>query len=253
MTGYLGVLGNMFPIIPASSTSIASPDRFIFQEARTRRWAFVSTPPGKELRTWEVNTDLLSTSEAGLLEELRSGVWGLGPFIFIPCEAHDTNILTPAQSVLTGVGSAGSLVTASRERVKAAVGLNGTTSVFTNAPVIPGLPLTLSLDVAGASTSLELRFLTSGNALVGSKQYVKESALAERVSFGVLSVPSGAAKAELSVAGAVAIARPQLTWTAQRMPWSAGRGASQVVIQNAKTQALGPGWFRGDVKIVEVG
>lgn len=250
MAGHIGTLAHLLPAIPTTDSSIALADRFSFQEAPSKRWAFV-TEKGARLRRWDISTDLLSSEEAGVLTELAEGAWGLGPFIFIPCPAHDSNVLTPAQSLLEGVANAGPVALPGGGTAPRSVVGGQTVTLADKVPVMPGKPVTVSLYIAGGSAAVSFKTLTGST--VGSRPLTPTGDLMQRVSATAPSVPATARYATITATGYTALARPQLSWTAETVPWAAGGGASQVIIQNSSPTPMRGGWSSASTQIVEVG
>ncbi len=64
MTGYLGTTARMVAAVPASAQSEARPDRFVIQQAASRRWAFdTARRGGVQGREWAVELGLLDAVE----------------------------------------------------------------------------------------------------------------------------------------------------------------------------------------------
>ena len=250
MVGHIGTLAHLLPAIPTTDSSIARADRFSFQEAPNKRWAFV-TEKGARLRRWDIATDLISPEEAGALTELAEGAWGHGPFIFVPCPAHGSNVLTPAQSLLEGVANAGPVSLPGGGTAPRSVVGGATVTLADKVPVIPGKPVTVSLYMAGGSATVSFKTLTGST--VGSRPLTPTGDLIQRVTVTAPSVPATARYATITATGYTALARPQLSWTSAPVPWAAGGGAAQVVIQNGSLIPLRENWSKSSISIVEVG
>lgn len=250
MSGHIGTLAHLLPALPTLDAATSSADRFTIQETANKRWAFVAIQ-GARLRTWGVDTAALSSEQAGAIQELSEGAWGHGPFVFVPCPAHDSNVLTPAQSLLEGVANGGPAALPGGGFAPRTV-VGGQTIVLADkVPVIPGKPVTISLYMAGGSATVSFKTLAGGT--VGSRTITAPDGPLQRISAVVQAVPSTARYATITATGYTALARPQLSWTAEAVPWSAGATANQVIIQNSSPAYLGAGWSKANMQIVEVG
>lgn len=250
MAGHIGTLAHLLPALPTREMQVSATDRFAFQEAPNRRWAF-ATSQGPRLRTWQVDTTALTSEQAGALAELAEGAWGYGPFIFVPCSAHGSNVLTPAQSQLEGVANSGPVTLPNGIVAPRSVVGGASVTLADKVPVIPGKPVTVSLYMAGGSATVSFKNLT-GSA-VGSRPLTPTGDLIQRVSVTAPSVPATARYATITATGYTALARPQLSWTSEPVPWAAGGGAAQVVIQNSSPTPMRGGWSSASTQIVEVG
>lgn len=250
MAGHIGTLAHLLPALPTREMQVSAADRFAFQEAPNRRWAF-ATSKGPRLRTWQVDSTALTSEQAGALAELAEGAWGYGPFIFIPCPAHDSNVLTPAQSLLEGVANAGPVVLPGGGTAPRSVVGGASVTLADKVPVMPGKPVTVSLFMAGGSAMVSFKNLTGST--VGSRPLTPTGDLMQRVTVTAPSVPATARYATITATGYTALARPQLSWTSAPVPWAAGGGASQVVIHNSSPTPMRGGWSNASTQIVEVG
>ena len=255
MTGYLGTTARMVPAVPTSAQSEDRPERFTIMATASKRWAFDTARNGVTPRAWSVDLGLLDASEMAVLDEFVQGAWGPGPFRWVSCAAHDSNVLTPAQSVLAGLDAGSGMDTAAGYAPRSMVG-PGTDVLAERVPVIPGEPVTVTVDTTGAAT-LTVVF-RRGTGTVDSRQTVAATGvLAQRLTYTAPFVPALARTVDIEVSGHTRAARPQVTWTAEARPWAPGRGAESVVIQQG---ALDPvvinrqgGYWAGSVSLVEVG
>lgn len=251
MTGRIGTLANLLPILPESSHSLTHSDNFTFVESPGARWAFRSKNSLKK-RTWEVDFDVLKPSELGALMELANGAWGVEPKYFVSCAAHDNNVLTPSQSYLGGVANGGVLNTTDSVSPVSLVG-GALTTIASKVPVAPGLPLSVQVDASGATT-LRVILLNSTGGVVSTKEVSSDGVLMQKVGLSIPVVPANARYANITVSGFTAVAHPQVTWT--RKPpknWCSGLGASSVVVEAPSYQSITSKHFGSSIKIVEVG
>lgn len=256
MTGYLGTTARMVPVAPASAQSEARPDRFVVQEAASRRWAFDTTRRGGvQARSWAVDLALLDAGEMAALDEFVQGAWGPGPFRWVSCAAHDTNVLTPAQSILAGLDAGSGMDTAGGYAPRSVLG-PGAVVLAEQVPVIPGQPVTVAVDVTGAA-ELTVVFRNGAGGVVSAPAREATGTLAQRLSYTALSVPAMARSVDVQVSGHLRASRPRVTWTAELRPWAPGRGAESVVIQSGVADPLAlnraGGYWSGSLSLVEVG
>lgn len=250
MAGHIGTLAHLLPALPTREAPVAANDRFALQEAADKRWAFVQSR-GPRLRTWQVDSTALTSEQAGALAELAEGAWGYGPFIFVPCPAHSSNVLTPAQSLLEGVANGGPVALPGGGAAPRSVVGGASVTLADRVPVIPGKPVTVSLFMAGGSATVSFKNLAGST--VGSRPLTPTGNLMQRVTVTTPSVPATARYATITATGYTTLARPQLSWTAEPVPWAAGGGAAQVVIQNSSPTPTRGGWSNANTQIVEVG
>lgn len=256
MTGYLGTTARMVPVAPASAQSEGRPERFVVQEAANRRWAFdTARRGGVQARSWAVDLGLLDAAEMAVVDEFVQGAWGPGPFRWISCAAHDSNVCTPGQSTLAALDAGSGMDTAAGWSPRSVVG-PGAVVLAGLVPVIPGRPVTVSVDTTGAAT-LTLVFRSGSGVAVSSVSQAATGTLAQRLSRTVPSVPATARTVDVQVSGHTRAARPQVSWTADVRPWAPGRGAESVVIQSgaADPVVINPagGYWSGSLNLIEVG
>lgn len=256
MTGYLGSTARMVPAVPAAAQSEVRPERFAVQATASKRWAFdTSRRGGVRPREWSVDLGLLDAREMAVLDEFVQGAWGPGPFRWVSCAAHDTNVLTPAQSVLAGLDAGTGMDTAAGYAPRSVIG-PGAAVLAERVPVIPGRAATVAVDVSGAATlRAVLRNGTGG--VVSTLTATATGTPAQRLTLSIPAVPATARTVDVEVSGHIRAARPQVTWTADARPWAPGRGAESVVIQQGAIDpiVINPrgGYWAGSVNLVEVG
>ena len=191
-------------------------------------------------RSWSVDVRGALAGELSGLEAFTSGAWGAGPWHWVSVQAQQGNLLTPREAALLDFGSSGSLSAAgpildadgewAARSVSVSLGA-GWVPVFAGIPVIPGRAVTFSADVQG----------TSGDALALS--FMDASGSAIRAAYGgevwggmartsvTETAPPGAASVRVGVRpGVTRLARPQVTWTAGPVPYSAGHGCRAAVV-----------------------
>lgn len=256
MTGYLGTTARMVPAVPASAQSEARPDRFVVQQAASRRWAFdAARRGGVQGREWAVELALLDAAEMSAVDEFVQGAWGPGPFRWVSCAAHDTNVLTPGQSILAALDAGTGMDTVTGWSPRSVLG-PGPVLLAERVPVIPGRPVTVAVDVSGAAT-LTVVFRNGTGGVVSTQARAAVGTLAQRLTYTAPSVLATARTVDVQVSGHTRASRPQVTWTRDARPWAPGRGAEAVVIQSGVVDpvAINPagGYWSGSVSLIEVG
>lgn len=255
MTGHLGTLARMVPVVPTAAQREVTPDRYLVQDARARRWAFdTARPDGTMLRTWDIDLGLLDQREAGLLREVLHGAWGPGPWRWVPCSAHDTNVLTPQQSLLSGVSVSGGTEGVDAWMPRARTGPSAVT-LAAGVPVIPGDPVTVAVEASGAAT-VTVTWRNAAGASLGTVTASGTGTLMQRITKTVIA-PVEARSLDLAVSGHVYAGRPQVTWTNHVVPWTVGGGAEQVLVQTGSVDLVAlvrsGSYWGGALQIVEVG
>ena len=256
MTGYLGTTARMVPVAAASAQSEARPDRFVVQQAASRRWAFdTARRGGVQGREWAVDLGLLDAAEMSAMDEFVQGAWGPGPFRWVSCAAHDSNVLTPGQSILASLDAGAGMDTVSGWSPRSVLG-PGRVVLAERVPVIPGRPVTVTVDTTGAAT-LTVVFRNGTGGIVSTQTRTATGTLAQRLIYSAPSVLSTARTVDIEVSGHVRASRPQATWTREARPWVPGRGAEAVVIQSgvADPLVINPtgGYWSGSLSLIEVG
>lgn len=256
MTGYLGTTARMVPVAPASAQSEARSDRFVVQQAASRRWAFdTARRGGVQGREWGVDLGLLDAAEMSVVDEFVQGAWGPGPFRWVSCAAHDSNVLTPGQSILALLDSGTGMDTAAGWAPRSVLG-PGRVVLAERVPVIAGIPVTVAVETTGAAT-LTVVFRSGAGGIVSTQTVAASGTLAQRLVYSAPSVLSTARTVDIEVSGHIRAARPQVTWTRGPRPWVPGRGAEQVIIQSGVSDpvVINPagGYWSGSLSLIEVG
>lgn len=256
MTGYLGTTARMVPVAPASAQSEVRPERFVVQAAASRRWAFdTARRGGVQSREWAVELGLLDAAEMSAVDEFVQGAWGPGPFRWVSCAAHDSNVLTPGQSILASLDAGTGVDTVTGWSPRSVLGPSPVL-LAERVPVIPGRPVTVAVETSGAAT-LTVVFRNGSGGVVSTQTRAAVGTLAQRITYTAPAVVSTARTVDVQVSGHTRASRPQVTWTADARPWAPGRGAEQVLIQSGSTDPLvinrRGGYWAGSVSLVEVG
>lgn len=246
MTVYLGSLGRLVPIeCGAEQVSLAPRNRF---ETSLEGRVFAQVIPVAR-RSWALRIGVASA--LGTLRDFVSGAWGVGPFVWVSDEASAGNVLTPSQADLTvppsNTAAAGPRRDSAGEWAATSLlssytGAAGT-RVITDVPVVPGVPVTASLDVsrfpAGAAPRMVLRTVT---ATGGFNQSALVTGAAvdgmQRISAS-LTPDALAASARIYIMSDVQyLTRPQVTWTSVPVPFHPGAGCAQAVVGDMSSTIL---------------
>lgn len=254
---YIGTRGRLFPVEWSSALSESHEPRYTVQSARSKRWAFVSARAGgTAFREWSVSVSGRNAS-ASVLVGFAQGAYGPGPFVWAPVAAHASNLCLPGESLLTGAAGAG-MDAVDGWAPRSALG-PASVVLASTVPVLPGSPVTGTVDVTGSDAVLELVFRNATGGVVATVSQVAERATVHRLSRVVPAVPAAARTVDLVVRGHVAVSRPQVTWTDSVVPWAVGAGARDVVVTDVSRDlkvidvASGDSWWDLTAKITEVG
>lgn len=234
MAGYIGELGRMHKILWPTPVKVTNPTRYEVQSAPSRRWAFVSSPASARRREWSLEVTG-TNAETAELAQLVAGAFGDGPWVFISDEAAVTNVLTPEESMLSGVANAGAADGVGGVGARSRTG-GGPIAIAEACPCIPGEPVTVTVDMSGAAGVLVVQPVNAAGQPVGSAVTARPSGeLMERVSVVIPALPLGACAVKIQTRGSTTVTRPQVTWTDGPVPWDMGAGAASVIIEEAQT------------------
>lgn len=234
MAGYIGPLGRMIKILWPTPVKVTNPTRYATKDAQARRWAFVASPASAPRREWSLEVTG-TNAETAELAQLVAGAFGEGPWVFVPDEATVTNVLTPAESMLAGVANAGAVDAVGGAGGRSHTG-GGLVTIAEACPCIPGEPVTVTVDMAGASGVLTVQPVNAAGQPAGPARTVRPSSeLMQRVSVTIPALPLSARAVKIQTRGASTVARPQVTWTDGPVPWDMGAGAASVIIEEAQT------------------
>ena len=240
---YLGTLGRMMPIKCPTQQQVAPAERYTFNTTLGGTVKAQAGPPGR--RTWAIGLGQLTTpSDVGALMDFATGVWGSGPFWFVPADAPIVNLLTPDAAschpdsliLRNGAELLGS--------PPLALGADGfaARSVWKNrdgiaafggpVPIVSGQLVTGSAWVAGAGT-LRLIFVDQhGAEIVSTDSPAAGWSTPQRLS-ATARAPRTAAGVQLAITGLITqAARPAITWTPTAYEWGDGQGCDKAIIHN---------------------
>ena len=239
---YLGALGRLVRVPGTASEDVDRAARYVESttvEGRRRVQALAFTP-----RSWSVSVPVQYGDQTAPVEAFMTGAWGRGPWHWVPVAAQLGNMLTPAQASLedhltpNGIGEGGPVQDADGVWAPRSVSVSipGTAAVLVrNIPVIEGQPVTYSADVQrrtgtpgltigfygadGASTGVLIGYGTAANGM-------------QRMSLSG-TVPAGTVEMGIGVhTNTARLTRPQVTWTAEPVPYASGHGCRTAVIDS---------------------
>ena len=223
---FIGSSGRLVEVPFTASEGTSRDSRVITKVSAEGRRRAVVRP--RTSRSWSVSVNAQTGLEAGPLREFVEGAWGGGPWHWVTVEAQHGNLLTPGESILSGVGSQGGAVQLPTGWAPRTSVVSGT--AFDGIPVLPGRPVTLSMHLTGSASLL---LLNASGATVGSTG-LSGSGM-RRVS-ATLTPPASAVSARVTVSGT--IARPQVTWTAKPVEWTHGAGCRAAVVTGYSSDLL---------------
>lgn len=229
MTGWIGTPAKMHEFLWPVSLKEGIPTRYAVQQAAAKSWAFVTSPPATRNREWSVELDG-TNADSAIIRSFLHGAYGPGPFHFISEAASLTNALTPAQSLLVGVSNGGSVATTDGGHSPGSVVGGALTVLADKVPVLPGEPVTVSVEASGATELIiQPRTVTGANA-GGAKTVKADGLLMQRIHAVIPAIPSTAQTITISVKGFNQLARPQVVWADKPSPWDVGGGADSVIL-----------------------
>lgn len=256
--GYIGTAAHLLPITYITSESVQRESRYEIQAAPAASYAFVKTSPLAGKRSW--NVEIIGDSATiSAVTALHDGAFGNGPFVFITETAALTNLLTPAQSLLAGVSNGGPITVANGSRAAGSASGGAQVVIADRVPVVPGRPVTVSVDASGATELIvQPQSVTGANA--GAAKVEKASGnLMQRVHATIPVVPATARYVKVSVRGYLQVAQPQVRLAHKPARWVPGAGAHSVVLGDLSCSPLvfdestGEMWGSMSLKILEVG
>ena len=191
------------------------------------------------LREWQCELPLATPEGARHLKALASGVFGLGPFSWVPVQATTTNVMSLGASMpgpshaswqgpgvasgawsLPGMGLVRHSVVADGQRITMGIGT----------PVVAGMPLTGAAWISGSGVVWAQTVDRSG-AIVDMASTRVTGTYPVRVSATIPAVSPEAVSARVRVTEATQLALPSLAWTDQLEEWAPGGGSNQVVVE----------------------
>lgn len=241
---YLGTPGRMIGIKCPASQSLDHDERYTFQNTLEGRRKAQTRPLGR--RTWSLQTsDATTPADVGTLMQFVSGAWGSGPFVFVPADAPNTNLLTPEASlcdpleVTLATGGAvldtPPMVTPDGVFARSYVKSTANSLFFGKyrVPVLGG-PVTGSAYVLGAGGAVQISWYDTTGAVMNTVvSSVKSTAGTVVRSYLTATPPVGAVSCMLSVnASATQACAPQLVAGHMLLAWADGQGCGKAVVHS---------------------
>lgn len=232
---YLGTPGDMFLFAQVrGSQSVATSRATSYKETLGGRLRAQVSP--QVLREWSCSMPMSVPSESARLTGLASGLYGLGPFAWVPVAATASNVLSLGASMPgpTHQSWTGDAVPSGAWRipgmgvVRHSLLVDGAAVSFRDAPVHSGFPVTGSVFASGGRVALDV-FDDMGALVMSAGQDAGQDP--GRVSVTIANLPDGAASARLSVTGAQQVALPAVSWTGDLREWVPGGGSNSVFIE----------------------
>lgn len=263
----MDMLGARFNTLVGVGWAEPSPQstygRYTTMDSPTKRWAYVAAPLRHLFRReWDLMIPHQGTAEHAAFQEFLQGVWGRGPFHYVPDSAFTTNMLTPQQSLLNFTGNS-----ASGQR--AIDGVTATTRSLTSdsmrffVPVWDGYAndLDFSIEAKGSGQIRRIYQKKNDDVLVWSLEDFTGSG----ANFTRHTLPLWGSdqvyRVGVDVRGFTSVTRPQVRHAdAPDQGWAVGQSAEKVILQEAewthRTQtrgACGSAYSETAVTLVEVG
>ena len=202
-------------------------------------------------RSWSVDVSGASAGELSGLEAFAQGAWGHGPWHWVSVAAQTGNLLTPREALLLDRAGVSSASVQDAGPVRDSDGgwsprsvtvsiASGWVALVRGVPVIPGVPFTFSCDVQGSTLpgQVQVAFYDAAGTQVSAESASAPNAGMHRVS-ATATVPAGAVSATVGVRSQTRVAtRPQVTWTAGPVPFSAGHGCRSAVVDGVSSDLL---------------
>ena len=244
---YLGSLGRLIGLPCASQERTVAAPRYVeeFTVEGARRVQVRPVAP----RSWAVDVSGASAGELSGLEAFAQGAWGHGPWHWVSVAAQSGNLLTPRESLLLDRAGVSSASVQDAGPVRDSDGnwsprsvtvtiASGWVALVRGVPVIPGMPFTFSCDVQGVNPQVHVGFQDAAGGVLASHIQAGSGTSMQRVSSSSV-VPAGAVEAYVGVRSTVTRAcRPQVTWTAGPVPFSAGHGCRSAVVDGVSSDLL---------------
>lgn len=248
MNAYLGQLGRLVPIYSNPSMEVSGIPARTFQTTLEGRVKAQVRPVGR--RSWTLSAAYASPGEVAALLDFATGVWGNGPFAWVPPTAPAINMLAPdvascgLEAIRTSNASmAGPLLLPDGSWAGRSL-LNSDTSELMffgpgTIPVVAGGTVTASAYVVGAGAKCAVQFRDSAGEFVSSKYSTQSGVAGSSIRLSVTAeVPPNAVSCAVFGANTIRGARPALTWTDHANEWGPGEGCSKAIVEAVSREAL---------------
>lgn len=198
------------------------------------------------LREWKCELPLATPEEARHLKALTSGVFGLGPFAWVPVQATTTNVMSlgasmpgPSHASWSGAGDpSGAWQVPGMGLVRHSVLPDGELiTLGEGTPVVPGMPLTGAAWIGGSGV-VWVQTVDAAGSIVDNAKTQVDGTEPVRVSATVPVVSAAAVSARVRVTESAQVGLPSLAWSAELAGWAPGGGSTQVVIEGFDADLL---------------
>lgn len=231
-TPLIGPPGGLIQLHGSSSVDVSRPGRVTKRVALSGRVTAQRGPAPR--REWSVDVSSAYPEHFQALQQMEAGLLGPGPYSFYDEYAQVTNMLSPAQSVMSpglwsggaqgGAGTAGDGTPYLRSIT---AGIGATVSLVDPVAVPGGFPLTVAAYLSthpANSATLHFDELDPEGTVVGSHQAsigADQHAVRTNVSIvtGLRTV-----RIRVRVVGALMTSLPSVTLTDRPLPWGYGAG-----------------------------
>ena len=238
---YLGAPGSMRLFAHLKGSSSESSARASSSKVTLGGRQRVQVSP-QVLREWSCSLPMATPEESQHLKALASGVFGLGPFAWVPVQATATNVLSlgasmpgPSHHSWSGVGdAAGAWRVPGMGLVRhSVIADGGLITLAEGTPCVEGMPLTGAVHVSspGRAVVYVQTVDAAGAILDNYSQEVESPVTPQRVSTTIPAVSAGAVSARVRVTGATQVGLPSISWTPQAAAWVPGGGSTQVIVE----------------------
>lgn len=245
---YLGSLGRLVPLRCASTERVGATARYLPQTAidGSRRAQVVPATP----RTWDVSWGVETPADVAALSAFTSGAWGNGPWHWVSVRAQHGNVLTPREAMLldfwpTGALTVGGPVHVNGVRAPRSLLHNRTSGwspVFRDVPVVPGRPVTWAAEINSAGVfapRLVLTLVDAAGATISNTYGTGAVTSAVQKVAVTVTPPANAVAFHASLDyTATRMIRPQVTWTAGPVEYSAGHGCRSAIVDGMSEDVI---------------
>lgn len=244
MSQYLGPLGGLVRVPCASELQVSRDSRYRVSMS-VEGVARAQLAPTPLPRLWSLAVGAESPGALDIVEGFALGLYGRGPFTWVPDDAAALSALTPAQSALRNLGPefapAGPVtVDGVSLPVSASVSVPSSWRGLVDVPVVPGVPVTASVWVQSATGApiISTGWIVGGSIPATESVTGSSGGMWQRLSWTGVA-PAGASQLRLGVRSSVtAVAGPQVTYTTAPVPYAMGRAASSVIVESAESTPI---------------
>lgn len=238
-TPLIGPVGGLVQLHGSSSVDVSLPARVTKTVALSGRVTSQRGPAPR--REWSVSVNSAYPEHFQALQQLEAGLLGPGPYAFYDEYSQVTNMLSPAQSMMSPAswsggaqGGAGTASDGTPYLRSITTGVGATVSMVDPVAVPGNFPLTVAAYLSthpANSATLHFDERDPEGTIVGSHQVsVAADQHATRAS---ISIKTSVRTVEIRVrvVGALMTALPSFTLTDKALPWGLGAGCPTVTFE----------------------